>query len=70
VAHLDVRKVLDLLGEAQITVVGGVENFADLACPQCGQPVEVFPQVARERSIWSAGVAFLGQMPMDPDGGG
>jgi ATP-binding protein involved in chromosome partitioning len=66
VAHLDARKVLDLLGEAKIPVLGGVENFAELACPHCGEPVEVFPHVAQERSIWAAGVACLGRVPMDP----
>jgi ATP-binding protein involved in chromosome partitioning len=65
VAHLDARKVLDLLGEAKVPVLGGVENFTELACPHCGEPVEVFPRVARERSIWAAGVACLGRVPMD-----
>jgi ATP-binding protein involved in chromosome partitioning len=65
VAHLDARKVLDLLGEARVPVLGGVENFTDLACPHCGEPVEVFPRVAHERSIWAAGVACLGRVPMD-----
>ena len=30
VAHLDARKVLDLLRDAQVSVLGGVENFAGL----------------------------------------
>jgi ATP-binding protein involved in chromosome partitioning len=64
-AHLDARKVLDLLGEAKVPVLGGVENFTELACPHCGQPVEVFPRVASRRSIWAAGVACLGRIPMD-----
>jgi ATP-binding protein involved in chromosome partitioning len=64
-AHLDARKVLDLLRDAKVAVLGGVENFADLACPHCGQPVEVFPRVAHQRSIWAAGVACLGKVPMD-----
>jgi ATP-binding protein involved in chromosome partitioning len=65
VAHLDARKVLDLLRSAQVPVLGGVENFAGLACPHCGEPVEVFPRVAHERSIWAAGVTCLGRVPMD-----
>jgi ATP-binding protein involved in chromosome partitioning len=65
VAHLDARKVLDLLQNAGVPVLGGVENFTELACPHCGEPVEVFPRVARERSIWAAGVACLGRVPMD-----
>lgn len=65
VAHLDARKVLDLLRDAKLPVLGGVENFTDLACPHCGEPVEVFPRVAPERSIWAAGVTCLGRVPMD-----
>ena len=42
-----------------------MENFTNLACPHCGEPVEVFPRVAYERSIWAAGVALLGRVPMD-----
>jgi ATP-binding protein involved in chromosome partitioning len=56
---------LDLLQSAGVPVLGGVENFTELACPYCGEPVEVFPRVARERSIWAAGVACLGRVPMD-----
>ena len=65
VAHLDARKVLDLLRDVKVPVLGGVENFTDLACPHCGEPVEVFPRVAYEGSIWAAGVALLGRVPMD-----
>jgi ATP-binding protein involved in chromosome partitioning len=66
VAHLDARKALELLGRAQVPTLGGVENFATLACPHRGQPVEVFPQVPQPRSIWAAGVALLGRVPVDP----
>lgn len=66
VAHLDARKALELLGRAQVPILGGVENFATLACPHCGRPVEVFPQVPQPRSIWAAGVALLGRVPVDP----
>jgi ATP-binding protein involved in chromosome partitioning len=66
VAHLDARKALDLLSRAQVPILGGVENFATLACPHCGRPVEVFPQVPQPRSIWAAGVPLLGRVPVDP----
>jgi ATP-binding protein involved in chromosome partitioning len=53
-------------GLAGPRLLGGVENFATLACPHCGQPVEVFPQVPQPRSIWAAGAALLGRVPVDP----
>jgi ATP-binding protein involved in chromosome partitioning len=66
VAHLDAKKVLDLFGAAGVRVLGGVENMAALACPHCGEPIEVFPQVRGERSIWALGVPRLASVPLDP----
>jgi ATP-binding protein involved in chromosome partitioning len=66
VAHLDARKFLDFLRDADVTILGGVENMSGLSCPHCGEHVAVFPPVAPERSIWSDGVALLGRVPLDP----
>ncbi len=66
VAHLDGRKVIDMLRSSSIRVIGGVENMAGLACPHCGQEVEIFPSVRSERSIWSEGVTRLVSIPLDP----
>ena len=54
VAHLDGRKVLDMLRSAGVRVIGGVENMAGLVCPHCGEVVEVFSR-PEERSLWAAG---------------
>ena len=67
VAHLDGRKVLDLLRAANVRVLGGVENMSGLVCPHCGEIVEVFPPTPEERSIWAAGVDRLGSLPLDPE---
>lgn len=66
VAHLDGRKVLDMLRSAGVRVIGGVENTAGLACPHCGEEVVVFPSVRPERSIWNEGVTRLVSIPLDP----
>lgn len=66
VAHLDAKKVLSMFEEAGVPVLGGVENMHELVCPHCGGQVELFPAVARERSIWSAGVERLATFPFDP----
>jgi ATP-binding protein involved in chromosome partitioning len=66
VAHLDAKKVLDLFGDAGVRVLGGVENMAALTCPHCGEPIEVFPEVREERSIWALGVPLLASVPLDP----
>jgi ATP-binding protein involved in chromosome partitioning len=64
-AHLDARKVLTMLREAGIPVLGAVENMRGLRCPHCGELVEVFPPVADERSILRE-LPLLGSVPLDP----
>ncbi|HEY1365620.1 MAG TPA: P-loop NTPase [Gaiellaceae bacterium] len=66
VAHLDARKVLDLLQSGGVRVLGGVENMSGFECPHCGSRIDVFPTVPDERSIWSDGVERLGAIPLDP----
>lgn len=66
VAHLDGRKFLDFLRAADVPILGGIENMSGLLCPHCGEPIQVFPPVAEERSIWGDGVAVLGRIPLDP----
>jgi ATP-binding protein involved in chromosome partitioning len=65
-AHLDALKLLDLLRDADVRVLGGVENMSGLACPHCGERIDVFPRVAHERSIWAQGVDRLAEIPLDP----
>jgi len=67
VAHLDAKKVLDLCARMNVPVLGAVENMSGLACPTCGERVEVFPRVAHERSIWAQGVERLVSIPLDPE---
>jgi ATP-binding protein involved in chromosome partitioning len=66
VAHLDAKRVLTLLREADVRVLGGVENMTALACPHCGELVDVFPEVTEERSVWAEGVERLARLPLDP----
>jgi ATP-binding protein involved in chromosome partitioning len=67
VAHLDAKKVLDLCRRTGVRVFGGVENMWGLRCPTCDERIDVFPRVARERSIWTAGVPRLAEIPLDPE---
>jgi ATP-binding protein involved in chromosome partitioning len=66
VAHLDGRKAVDMLRAANVPIIGGVENMAQLTCPHCGETVDVFPSAAEERTIWADGVARLVSIPLDP----
>lgn len=64
-AHLDARKVLSLLRDAGVTVLGAVENMRGLRCPHCGETLDVFPPVAEERSLLRE-VDLLVSIPLDP----
>jgi ATP-binding protein involved in chromosome partitioning len=64
-AHLDGRKLLTMLRDAKVPVLGAVENMCGLRCPHCDELIEVFPPVAPERSILRE-VGLLGSIPLDP----
>jgi ATP-binding protein involved in chromosome partitioning len=64
-AHLDARKLLALLRDAKVDVLGAVENMRGLRCPHCGESIEVFPPVAEDRSLLRD-VELLVSLPLDP----
>jgi ATP-binding protein involved in chromosome partitioning len=64
-AHLDARKVLSLLRDAGVRVLGAVENMRGLRCPHCGETLDVFPPVAEERSLLRE-VELPVSIPLDP----
>ncbi|HZU73782.1 MAG TPA: P-loop NTPase [Acidimicrobiales bacterium] len=63
VAHLDAKKVLTMLSEGAVPVLGGVENMAPMTCGHCGSEVQLFPGAPYERTIWAAGVDRLARLP-------
>ena len=66
VAHLDARKFLSFLRDADVPVLGAVENMSGLECPHCGERIDVFTPVPESRSVWAEGVPLLGRIPLDP----
>jgi ATP-binding protein involved in chromosome partitioning len=64
-AHLDARKLVTMLRDAGVPVLGAVENMSGLSCPHCGERIEVFPPVAAERSLLRD-IPLLGSVPLDP----
>ena len=62
----DARKFLGFLRDADVPVLGAVENMSGLKCPHCGELIEVFTPVTETRSVWAEGVLLLGRIPLDP----
>jgi ATP-binding protein involved in chromosome partitioning len=66
VAHLDARKFIAFLRDADVPVLGAVENMSGLQCPHCGELIDVFTPVTESRSVWAEGAHLLGRIPLDP----
>ena len=62
----DVRKSIAFCRELDCRVLGVIENMGTLACPHCGEVIEVFGARGAEAMSREAGVPFLGSIPMDP----
>ena len=65
VAHLDARKLLAMLDQRGLRVIGGVENMSSIACPRCGERTEVFPPTDETRAVWTR-ITKLASLPIDP----
>jgi ATP-binding protein involved in chromosome partitioning len=64
-AHLDARKLVRVLRDAGVPIIGAVENMSRLACPHCGERIDVFPPVDESRSVLRE-IPLLGTIPLDP----
>ena len=49
-----------------IPVLGVVENFSYLECPDCGKKISVFGESHIDEIAEKLGVEVLGKMPIDP----
>ena len=62
---LDAGRSLDLFGKAKVPVIGMVENMSYVACPRCGEQIEVFHRSEREWAVEDQAVPLLGRVPLD-----
>jgi Mrp family chromosome partitioning ATPase len=67
VSLLDSRKTVTFARQAEIPVLGIVENMSGMVCPHCNQVVDVFKSGGGERTATEMGVDFLGRVPMEPE---
>ncbi|HYD25279.1 MAG TPA: Mrp/NBP35 family ATP-binding protein [Croceibacterium sp.] len=63
-ALIDATRALDLFRQAEIPVVGIVENMAGYLCPHCGQPSDPFGSGGAEAAARALGEPFLGRIPL------
>lgn len=61
-----VKKALRMAESMQIPVLGVVENFSYLKCPDCGKKIALFGESHIEETAKELAVKLLGQIPLDP----
>lgn len=63
-ALIDATRALDLFRQAQIPVIGIVENMAGYLCPHCGQGSDPFGSGGAEAAARALDAPFLGRIPL------
>jgi ATP-binding protein involved in chromosome partitioning len=62
----DVRRGVKMFERVNTRVLGIVENMSGMACPHCGEEIDVFGKGGGERLAKELEVPFLGAVPLDP----
>ena len=62
---LDASRSLGLFRQANVPLLGVVENMSYLTCPHCGERIEVFHHSDRRWAVQDGELPLLGQIPMD-----
>lgn len=63
-ALMDATRAISLFEQADVPIIGLVENMAGYACPHCGEVSDPFGQGGAEAAAKSMGLAFLGRVPL------
>lgn len=66
-ALIDARRAMQLFVQADVPVIGMVENMAGYVCPHCNEVSDPFGSGGVEAAAAEAGLAFMGRIPLDPE---
>jgi len=61
----DVRRAVAMFRKVKVPVLGLVENMSTHVCSACGHEEAVFGSGGGERMAAEAGIALLGQLPLE-----
>ena len=65
-AQMIVKKAFNMANMMHIPVLGVVENFSYLKCPDCGKHISLFGESHIDEAAASLGTKVLGKLPLDP----
>jgi ATP-binding protein involved in chromosome partitioning len=63
----DARKAIEMFRQVKVDLVGMVENMSYFVCPHCNHEIDIFSRGGAEKTASQFGVAFLGNVQLDPD---
>jgi ATP-binding protein involved in chromosome partitioning len=63
----DARKAIEMFRQMKVDLVGMVENMSYFVCPHCNHEIDIFSRGGAEKTAGQFGVAFLGNVQLDPD---
>lgn len=61
-----VKKAYNMAGLMNVPVLGIVENFSYLKCPDCGKEIKLFGESNIDETAQELGVEVLGKVPLNP----
>ena len=63
---LIVKKALNMAKSMEIPVIGLVENYSYVICPDCGKEFKIFGESGLDKLAEELDLPILGRMPIDP----
>lgn len=64
---LIVKKAYNMAAKMDIPVIGILENYSYLKCPDCGRKIEIFGNSRIDEIAAEVGVPVLGRLPLIPE---
>jgi len=64
-ALMDATRAIGFFNQAQVPIIGLVENMAGYICPHCGEISDPFGRGGAEAAAAEMGIPFLGRIPLD-----
>lgn len=66
VSLADVRKSINFCQQAEVAILGIVENMSGFVCPDCGAVHNIFKSGGGAKLAAERNINFLGKLPIDP----
>lgn len=67
VALQDARKAIEMFRQVRVDIIGLAENMSYFTCPHCQHEIDIFSKGGGEKTAKQFGIAFLGNIELDPD---